>query len=58
MFRVVVFAVVTMTLGVSNEFDAHVLPVMVRLAPPAAVLIPSGPGTLVRFMVVELDPVT
>jgi hypothetical protein len=58
-FRVVEFEFVTKIFVVEMEFDTETLPRTVTVAPiPVAVAMPKGPGMLVRFMVVALDPVT
>ena len=57
-FRVVEFEFVTKILVAEIELVTETLPRTVTFAPiPEAVLIPTDPGMLVRFMVVALDPV-
>ena len=58
-FRVVEFEFVTKILVVEIPLITEALPCTVTVAPiPTDTLIPTGPGTLVRFMVIALDPVT
>jgi hypothetical protein len=57
--RVVVFEFATITFVVEIEFVVKTLPWVVTIAPiDAAVLTPTGPGMLVRFMVVAFELVT
>jgi len=56
--RVVEFEFVTKILVAEIALDTETLPETVTFAPiPEAVLIPTEPEMLVRFMVVALDPV-
>lgn len=57
-FKVVEFEFVTKILVAEIALVTETLPRTVTFAPiPEAVLIPTEPGMLVRFMVVALDPV-